>query len=137
MNAETLLQVFLPYHSSPNFARILAILTIPTDSPYYAPFAPLVKKAQPIPRSYITAAIVPEREKSLRLLGDVMGMIKVALKEGVVHRALVAFWTGTFVELVEKSRAGKSVGEGLVKTLVEVFVDAMSTKDGGIEINVS
>lgn len=137
MNAEVLLQVFLPYHSSPNFARVLAILTLPVESPYHAPFSPLIKQAQPVPRSYITTVIAPEREKSLRLLSDVAGMIQVALAEKTVHRALLAFWTGVMVELLEKSRNGKGVGEGLVKVLVETFAGILTTKQSGKDVNAA
>lgn len=137
MNGETLLQVFLPYHSSPNFPRILAILTIPIESPYHAPFAALIKKAQPIPRAYISAAIAPEREKSLRLLEDIAGMITLALREGVVHRALLAFWAGVMVDLLEKAHAGKGANEGLVKVMVETFVSVLTAKNAGVDVNVS
>jgi U3 small nucleolar RNA-associated protein 10 len=136
MNAETLLQVFLPYHSSPNFPRILAILTIPATSPWSAPFAPLIKTPQIIPRSYITTAISPDRERSLRLLGDVVGMIRTAIVEGTVHRALLGFWTGVMVELLEKAKLGK-VNESLVKVLVEEFVHILTTSEGGQDVNVS
>lgn len=137
MNAEVVLQVFLPYHSSPNFARMLAILTIPKESVYYVPFAPLIAKAQPIPRAYITTIISPEREKSLRMLQDIAGSISIAIKEKVVHRAMLAFWSGIMVELLEKSRHGKGVGEGLVKVLVETFVEVLSTRSSGKDVNVS
>ena len=137
MNAEVLLQVFLPYHSSPNFARVLAIISLPKESAYTVPFAPLVKNAQPVPRSYITTVIAPEREKSLRLLEDVAGMLSVAIAEGAVHRAMVAFWSGVMVELLDKSAKGKGAGEGLVKVLVETFVTVLSTRNGGKDVNVS
>ncbi len=137
MNAETVLQVFLPYHESPNFARMLAILTFPTTSPYYAPFVPLIKSAQPLPRSYITTAISPEREKSLRLLSDMAGMVKQAMDGGVVHRALLAFWTSTMVGLLENARAGKGVNEGMVKIMVEAFVTILSTAGSNPDVCVS
>lgn len=137
MNAEVLLQVFLPYHSSPNFARILAIISLPKESAYHVPFAPLVKNAQPVPRSYITTVIAPEREKSLRMLEDVAGMLSVAIEEGAVHRAMVAFWTGVMVDLLDKSQKGKGASEGLVKVMVESFMTVLSTRDGGKEVNVS
>ena len=137
MNAEVLLQVFLPYHSSPNFARVLAILTLPVESPYHVPFATLIKQAQPVPRSYITTVIAPEREKSLRLLSDIAGMVRVALYENTIHRALLAFWVGVMVELLEKSRHGKGVGEGLVNVLVETFIGILTTSQSGKDVNVS
>ena len=136
MNAETVLLVFLPYHSSPNFARMLSILSIPTDSPYSVPFAPLVKKAQPIPRSYISGVIAPEREKSLRLLSDVAGMLQTALEENAAHRALYAFWAGVMVELLEKNGSREAPSEGLVKVLVEAFAGILSFKNGGKDANV-
>jgi U3 small nucleolar RNA-associated protein 10 len=133
MNAELVLQVFLPYHESPNFARMLSILTIPPTSPYFAPFAPLIKDAQALPRAYIATAISPAKEPSLRLLNDVVGMVPQALREGSVHRAMLNFWSATIVELLEK----KSVSEGLVKSVVEAFVGILTTEDGGQDANVS
>lgn len=137
MNAEVVLQVFLPYHQSSNFPRMLSILSIPQKSRYHAPFAPLVKDAQPLQRSYITQSISPSRDKSLRLLIDVAGMVQSALAEGVVHRGLLAFWSATMVELIETERAGKGVGEALVKVLVEAFVGILETPHGGEDVNVS
>jgi U3 small nucleolar RNA-associated protein 10 len=137
MNADAVLQVFLPYQESPNFARMLAILTIPTTSPYHAPFSPLIKSAQPLPRTYIATAISPARDRSLRLLNDVAGTIKVALDEDVVHRALLAFWTSTMVELLDKVRTGKGVNEGMVKIMVEAFVTILSNKGSGSDVCVS
>jgi U3 small nucleolar RNA-associated protein 10 len=137
MNAEVVLQVFLPYHQSPNFPRMLSILTIPKTSRYFAPFDSLIKNAQPLPRSYITQSVSPSRDKSLRLLMDVAGMVQVALADNVVHRGLLAFWSATMVELIESERSGKGVGEGLVKVLVEAFVGIMETPKGGQDVNVS
>jgi len=137
MNAEVVLQVFLPYHQSPNFPRMLSILTIPKTSRYFAPFDPLIKNAQPLPRSYITQSVSPSRDKSLRLLMDVAGMVQVALADNVVHRGLLAFWSATMVELIESERSGKGVGEGLVKVLVEAFVGILETPKGGQDVNVS
>ncbi|WWC92888.1 uncharacterized protein L201_007850 [Kwoniella dendrophila CBS 6074] len=137
MNAEVLLQVFLPYHESPNFPRILAILTIPQTSTYYAPFFPLIKNAQPVPRSYITSVISPARDKSLHLLGDVAGMVHQAVKEKVVHRALLTFWTATMVDLLGEGKKGKGVHEGLVKTMVEAFVIILSATHGGEDVNAA
>lgn len=137
MNGEMVLQVFLPYHESPNFTRMLSILTIPQTSRYHAPFAALIKSPQSIPRSYITQAVSPARDKSLRLLTDVAGMVQIALRDNTVHRALLAFWSATMVELIEAERAGQGVGEGLVKVLVEAFVTILETPKGGQDVNVS
>ena len=137
MNAETLLQAFLPYHGSQNFPRMLSILTLPTISRYHAPFAALIKSAQPLPRSYITTAISPERDRSLRLLNDVAGMVHKAQEEDVVHRALLGFWSSIMVDLVDKARTGKSVNEEMVKILVETFVTILSTAGGSVDISVS
>lgn len=137
MNVETTLQVFLPYHDSPNFARILAILTIPQTSPFYAGFHPLIKNAQPVPRAYIATAISPAKEPSLRLLSGVIGSVRQAMKEGTVHRALLAFWTSTIVEMLERTAGGQAPSEGMVKLLVEAFVEIMTSNAGGQDVNVS
>ncbi|WVQ66419.1 uncharacterized protein L199_004599 [Kwoniella botswanensis] len=137
MNAEILLQVFLPYHESPNFPRILAILTIPQDSVYFAPFFPLIKGAQPVPRSYITNVISPARDKSLRLLTDVAGMVQQAIKEKIVHRALLTFWTATMVDPLDGGKNGRGVQEGLVKVMVEAFVTILSTPFAGEDVNAA
>ncbi|WVQ95966.1 hypothetical protein IAU59_003065 [Kwoniella sp. CBS 9459] len=137
MNADVLLEVFLPYHESPNFPRILAILTIPQTSSYYAPFAPLIKNAQAIPRSYIATAISPAKDKSLHLLNNVAGLIQQALKEKTVHRALLTFWSAIMVDLLNSANNGKGVHEGLVKVMVEVFVTILSTPNGGEDVNAA
>ncbi|WVQ84520.1 hypothetical protein IAT38_006674 [Cryptococcus sp. DSM 104549] len=137
LNAEALLQVFLPYHESPNFPRILAILTLPPSSPYFVPFAPLIKSAQPIPRSYIVTAISPAKDRSLQLVTGVAGLVQQAVQEGVVHRALLAFWSAVMVELLEAGKRGKGVEEGLVKVLVEAFVTVLSLPRGGEDVNAA
>ncbi|ORX37624.1 hypothetical protein BD324DRAFT_650190 [Kockovaella imperatae] len=137
MNAEIVLQVFYPYHSTPNFARMLAILSIPNQSAYHAPFNPLGKDAQAVPRSYIAAAISPEKDRSLRLLEDVLSLLKRAHKEGALYRGLMTFWSGTLVDLLDRYQAGKKVLEGLVKLLVESFVDILTMKNGGPDLNAS
>lgn len=137
MNAEITLQVFLPYHDSPNFARILAILSIPSESAYHAPFAPLVKKPQPVAREYITSAISSARDPSLRLLTDLAESLKIAHTEGCTHRALLAFWSATLVDLLERSRSTGRVPEGVVKILVEAFVTLLSTPGVSAEVNAA
>ncbi|CAK9783229.1 hypothetical protein CC85DRAFT_281973 [Cutaneotrichosporon oleaginosum] len=139
MNAEALLQTFLPYHDSQNFARMLAILTFPLTSPYHAPFAPLVKKAQPVPREYITNAVSSARDPSLRLLGNLVGSVQTALDEGATHRALLAFWSATLVDFIQRARtgAGGRMPEGVVKLLVEAFVGLLSAHKAGPEINAA
>lgn len=137
MNVDEVLRAFLPYHESPNFPRILAILTIPKTSPYYATFAPLIKNAQPIPRSYIVTSISPAKDKSLVLLGDIASMVQQAIKEDVVHHALLTFWTATMVDLLEGARHGKGANEGVVKQLVESFVTLLETPKAGEDVNVS
>jgi U3 small nucleolar RNA-associated protein 10 len=114
---------------------MLSILTIPPTSPYFAPFAPLIKDAQPLPRSYISTAISPAKESSLRLLTDVVGMVPRALSEGPVHRAMLNFWSGVIVELLEKPSGGKGA-EGMVKALVEAFEIVLSTPEAGQDVNV-
>ncbi|ORY34663.1 U3 small nucleolar RNA-associated protein 10 [Naematelia encephala] len=136
MNSEILLQVFLPYHESPNFPRMLAILTLPQSSPYFAPFSPLIKNAQPLPRSYITTALI--RDRSLRLLSDITFSLQLALDSNTVHRPLLAFWSSIMVELLEKARSDKAgINENIVKTLVEAFVGIMSTPGAGTDVNAA
>ncbi|RXK39692.1 hypothetical protein M231_03047 [Tremella mesenterica] len=138
MNVETVLQVFLPYHDSPNFARMLAILTIPQTSIYHAPFSSLVKDSQPVSRTYIANSISPTRDKSLRLLRDISGMLRQALQDGVAHRALSGFWTATLTELLENSRASRqSLSDGTVKVLVEACVEVMRFKGAGQDANAA
>lgn len=137
MNAETVIKVFLPYHESPNFHRMLAILTIPTTSVYHAPFQPLIRGAQPVPRSYIVKAISPAKEPSLRLLSDVARMVLVALDEGVVHRALLAFWSASITELLEGAKGGQGVRENAVKVFVEAFIELLTYPSAGPDVNVS
>lgn len=139
MNAEVVLQVFLPYHDSPNFARMLAILDLPKTSPYHAPFSALAKRSQPVPREYITSAISSARDPSLRLLTDVCTSVQRALEELTVHRSLLAFWTATLVDLLNRARNGSGgrIPEGTVKILVETFTTLLSTRRAGSEVNAA
>ncbi|WVQ74325.1 U3 small nucleolar RNA-associated protein 10 [Cryptococcus sp. DSM 104548] len=137
MNSETVLRVFLPYHESQNFPRILTILTLPSTSPYHVPFSPLIKNAQAIPRSYIVTAISPAKDKSLHLLGDLISAVQQAVKEGVVHRALLTFWSATLVDLLEGAKRAKGVNEAVVRLLVEAFVTLLETPKVGEDVNAA
>ncbi|KAL7425209.1 snoRNA-binding rRNA-processing protein utp10 [Cryptotrichosporon argae] len=137
LNANTVIQVFLPYHDSPNFARMLAILTLAPSSAYHAPFAALVQKAQPVPRAYLATHLSATRDPSLRLLTDAASMIRRALDEDVVHRALLTFWTGLLVDMIEVAGKGVALGEATVKVFVEAFVDVLSTPNTGADVNAA
>lgn len=64
-------------------------------------------------------------------------MVQQAVKEGVVHHALLTFWTATMVDLLEGARHGKGANEGVVKQLVESFVTLLETPKAGEDVNVS
>ncbi|WVN90881.1 uncharacterized protein L203_106124 [Cryptococcus depauperatus CBS 7841] len=137
MNAEAILKVFLPYHGASNFPRLLAILNIPKSSPYYAPFSPLTKNAQTVPRSYIVTAISPTKDKSLTLLNDIIAMVQMSINDGSAHRAVLAFWSSTIVDLLEGARHGSGLDDKIVKVLVEAFVTMLETPNGGEDVNAA
>lgn len=128
MNADSCLRAFLPYHEAPQFPRMLAILRLEQTSPYYYLLHPLQKSPQPLSRELLTRYMTIQKDPSLAMLRDVLGMLPAAATSS--HRTLLNFWSATFVEYVERVRQG-GIPDQVVKVLVEGLVTALNVKKTG------
>ncbi|PWN24696.1 hypothetical protein BDZ90DRAFT_234655 [Jaminaea rosea] len=111
-NAVVVLRAFLPFHSTPQFARMLNILSISKES-HLAFLLPIQKAAQPLPTSVLLSALLAPASSShsldaLRLVGGVLPTDKEP------HRAQVLFWSSTLVQFCARSAGAEAGNDGLV-----------------------
>ncbi|KAN0059869.1 snoRNA-binding rRNA-processing protein utp10 [Thecaphora frezii] len=107
-SVEDILAAFLPYHDTPQFARMLSICKI-EGKPHLQFLLSVKKSASPLPSSVLqTALLAPANTTaSLDLLRWVAGLVSPSSgrsgggKQPVVqpHRILVSFWTSTLVQM--------------------------------------
>lgn len=102
-SVEDVLAVFLPYHDTQQFARMLSICKL--DGKPHLQFLLSVKKtASPLPAGVLHAALLAPATTtaSMDLLRWISGLIAndVSSRHQVApHRALVNFWTSTLVQV--------------------------------------
>ncbi|KAH7099410.1 armadillo-type protein [Auriculariales sp. MPI-PUGE-AT-0066] len=85
-NVPAVLQVFLPYHESPHFAKMLSILDI-EKSAAWSFLVPFKTAAKSLPR----AALVSEMRKTIEIARFVAGIVPAALRQDCISDALVSF----------------------------------------------
>ncbi|KAJ8482003.1 hypothetical protein ONZ51_g5640 [Trametes cubensis] len=101
-NVGPLVSLFLPYHETPHFVKMVSILHIQDRSPFR--FLQAYKTtAKPLHR----ALLINELLKSLEVVRFVSGILPQVLRDhgAGVHRALIAFHAGVLLEYVAKSQA--------------------------------
>ncbi|KAJ9106769.1 hypothetical protein QFC19_003082 [Naganishia cerealis] len=137
MNVGAVIQAFLPYHESSQFPRILAILKLDQQSPYYNLLHPLQKTPQVLDRALLVRYMSPTKDSSLFVLQDVMNLLAQAEQERAVYRALVNFWGTVMLDFVERMRLEKNgIPEPVVKILVEGYIRVLSCQHGGPDFAV-
>ena len=149
MNVEGVLACFLPYHDSPQFVRILAILRIPyvfaplsVSSPYLSytnlpgprAFPPSKNSSLsfllapqsshlPLTRHHLIASLT--KDKSNDLLRLVTSLLPKAIEEECVHRTLVNFHAATLVAFIEHGGATRKVGDAELTVVVPSVVEGL------------
>ncbi|KAI0369251.1 hypothetical protein BV20DRAFT_968110 [Pilatotrama ljubarskyi] len=101
-NVEAVVALFLPYHETPHFIKMVSILYIRDRSPLR--FLQAYKTtAKPLHRSLL----INEMLKTLDVARFVSGIFPAVLKDhsAGVHRALVAFHTGVLLEFIGQSQS--------------------------------
>lgn len=132
MNVESCVRAFLPYHESPQFPRVLAILRLEKNSPYYYLLHPLQKAPQTVPRTLLIHYMTIAKDPSLTLLREILGMLPQAAAQKALHRSLLTFWSATTVEYVERVRQDRGgIPEAVIKVLVEGLVHALNASSSG------
>lgn len=133
-----LLEAFLPYHDSPYFPRILAILTLPKSLPLHHVLHPLQSSPATLDRSLLVRGMLPAKDPSLALLREVVLFLPAAAREGNIHPALLTFWTATMVDFLERVRhdqQGRS--EELARVLTEGLLECLKSAQEDEQLGVS
>ncbi|KAK0528893.1 snoRNA-binding rRNA-processing protein utp10 [Tilletia horrida] len=99
-NVPVLLGAFLPFHTTPQFARMLKICKI-EHHPFLAFLQPCQKQESPLPSPLLISALLasPNLSTSNELLRWVTGLILVPKGAGIQpHRTLISFWAATLIQ---------------------------------------
>ncbi|EMD35136.1 hypothetical protein CERSUDRAFT_107124 [Gelatoporia subvermispora B] len=118
-NVADVLRLFLPYHESPHFAKMVTILHIDDQSSFR--FLQAYKtNGKAVPRT----SLVTEMAKSSDLARFVSSLLPEALKAGSsgTHRALVAFHTGVLLDFIAKS---SGLDEGTVAHVLPAAMEPL------------
>ncbi|KIJ18295.1 hypothetical protein PAXINDRAFT_97715, partial [Paxillus involutus ATCC 200175] len=97
-NVEALLALFLPYHESPHFVKMLSILHIQPNSPFS--FLLVFKSAaKPLARNALIKAMVSSTE----FARFASGLLPIAVKCSQSHRTLLAFHAATMHDYISSA----------------------------------
>ncbi|KAF9807205.1 hypothetical protein IEO21_08320 [Rhodonia placenta] len=118
-NVQELLTLFIPYHESPHFAKIVTLLHI-DDNSMFRFLAAYKTTAKPLPRG----ALVTEMLKDTDLARFVSGLLPNALKSAGAgaHKALVIFHTGVLLDFLAQN---KDVDEGTTAFLLPAATEPL------------
>ncbi|KAF8966928.1 armadillo-type protein [Flammula alnicola] len=119
-NVEAILTLFLPYHESPHFAKMVTILQIKKNSTWSF-LLPYKSAAQNVPR----VSLVTEMLKNTDVARFVASLLPYALKKGLSHRVLIAFNAATLHDFIKRS---KSLNEGTVAYLLPALLEPLQQK---------
>ncbi|KAH9033947.1 hypothetical protein EDB84DRAFT_1578278 [Lactarius hengduanensis] len=127
-NVEDVLSLFLPYHDTPHFAKMITILRVEPDAPWN--FLNAYKSAaQSVPRT----ALVTEMVRNVAVARFVASALPKAVNDRTAHRALVAFHTAALFEYISRIKAPD---DGVLSFLLPAMLEPLqqnaahaSTKD--------
>ncbi|KAF9526013.1 hypothetical protein CPB83DRAFT_877003 [Crepidotus variabilis] len=119
-NLEGVLALFLPYHESPHFAKMVTLLNIKPNTTWS--FLLSYKSAgQKLPR----VSLVTEMLKNPDLARFVVSLLPKAIKKKQVHRTLIAFNAATLYEFITRS---KILDEGTIAYLLPALLAPLQQK---------
>ncbi|OBZ74951.1 U3 small nucleolar RNA-associated protein 10 [Grifola frondosa] len=118
-NMKDVLKLFLPYHESPHFTKMVTILHIVDQSPFRFLLAHK-STAKPLYRSLL----IKEMLRNTDLARFVADLLPAALREGGAgaHRTLIAFHIGTLLEFIAQS---KTLDEGIIAFLLPAAMEPL------------
>ncbi|KAG6909155.1 hypothetical protein DXG01_001782 [Tephrocybe rancida] len=99
-NVEAVLSLFLPYHESPHFTKMLSILHIKQNSTWSF-LLPFKSAAQNLPRM----SLVTEMLRNTDVSRFVTSLLPAALKDKRSHRVLLAFNAACLHDFISRSQA--------------------------------
>ncbi|KAI9451428.1 hypothetical protein BJY52DRAFT_1297951 [Lactarius psammicola] len=119
-NVEDVLSLFLPYHDTPHFAKMVTILRVEPDAPWN--FLNAYKSAsQSVPRT----ALVTEMVRNVAVARFVASALPKAVKDRTAHRALVAFHTAALFEYISRIKAPD---DGVLAFLLPAMLEPLQHK---------
>ncbi|KAJ7582775.1 hypothetical protein C8J56DRAFT_230499 [Mycena floridula] len=119
-NLEATLSLFLPYHESPHFAKMITILHIKPNSTWSF-LLPFKSAAQSVPRS----SLVTEMLQNTDVSRFVTSLLPTAIKAGYSHRCLLAFNAATLHEFILRS---KSLDEGTLAYILPALLEPLQNR---------
>ncbi|KAF7420871.1 snoRNA-binding rRNA-processing protein utp10 [Pleurotus ostreatus] len=122
-NVDAILTLFLPYHESPHFTKMLTILHIPPSSPWS-----FLRAHKAAATNLQRASLVTEMLKNSPAARVVAGLLPNAMREGHHYRALTAFHAATLHDFLMRS---EGVDEGTVAYILPACVDPLKSPSAG------
>ncbi|KAG5644278.1 hypothetical protein DXG03_008763 [Asterophora parasitica] len=119
-NVDAVLALFLPYHESPHFTKMISLLHIKQNSTWNF-LLPFKSAAQNLPRM----SLVTEMLRNTDVSRFVTSLLPKALKEGHSHRVLLAFNAACLHDFVSRSQ---ELNEGTVAYLLLALVEPLQQK---------
>ncbi|KAK0237018.1 armadillo-type protein [Armillaria nabsnona] len=116
-NVESVLSLFLPYHESPHFAKMVTILHIRPNSTWSF-LIPFKKAAQSVPRM----ALVKEMLRNSDVSRFIANLLPAAIKGGYSHRSLLAFNAATLHDYMLHS---KVLDDGTLAYLLPALLEPL------------
>ncbi|KAF9034474.1 hypothetical protein BDZ89DRAFT_1158021 [Hymenopellis radicata] len=116
-NVESLLSLFLPYHESPHFAKMVTILHLKPNTMWDF-LIPFQKAAQSVPR----IALVKEMLKNTEVTRFITGLLPSALTGGSSHRTLLAFNAATLHDYLAHK---KEIDDGTVAHILPALLEPL------------
>ncbi|KAF9480276.1 hypothetical protein BDN70DRAFT_905831 [Pholiota conissans] len=119
-NVEAILSLFLPYHESPHFAKMVTILSIKPNSTWRFLLS-YKSAAQNVPR----VSLVTEMLKNTDVARFVASLLPISLKKGISHHTLIAFNAATLHDFIKRS---KSLNEGTLAYILPALLAPLQQK---------
>ncbi|KAJ7042839.1 hypothetical protein C8F04DRAFT_1251651 [Mycena alexandri] len=123
-NVESILALFLPYHESPHFAKMLSILHVKPNSTWSF-LLPFKAAAQNVPR----VSLVTELLKNSDATRFIVNLLPTAMKANRSHHTLLAFNAATIHDYLTRT---KSLDEGTLAHLLPALLEPLQNRSDGI-----
>ncbi|KAJ7452113.1 hypothetical protein B0H11DRAFT_1742292 [Mycena galericulata] len=120
LNVESVLALFLPYHESPHFAKMLSILHVKPNSTWSF-LLPFKAAAQSVPR----VALVTEMLKNSDATRFVVNLLPTAIKGNHSHHTLIAFNAATIHDYLTRTKA---LDEGTLAHLLPALLEPLQNR---------
>ncbi|KAF7307826.1 U3 small nucleolar RNA-associated protein 10 [Mycena kentingensis (nom. inval.)] len=115
-NVDSVLALFLPYHESPHFAKMLSILHLKPNSTWSF-LIPFKSAAQPVPRFPLVTELLKVENSDARRF--IVSLLPGAIAGGYVHHTILAFNAATLHDYLIRA---KTLDEGTLAHLLPALV---------------